>query len=230
MKTRLLSTIAFLSLAALLPSSASADLLVWELMAECRPSAKSVKLSMTHSVDEWSTIKSPEKLYACGGGSCKSEALATPITWNTVGTSCTCMPSGKSKENEGCDEDDFYTKCVQYDEAVLPYSCDELAYDRICVQASCEDGGWSSYGDGAPCATLSPPAGAKQCLTAVEPIETIAKVIDPKKTVTTTPAKDTVAEEGGCSISGEAAANASLLALLLLVGGLALLRSRRSAR
>jgi len=176
-------------------------------------------------VDEWSTIKLPETVYACGGACAKAEALATPITWTNLGTSCTCMPSGKSEE-EGCEEDDFYTKCVQYDQAVLPYRCDELAYERICVLPSCEEGAWSSYGDGAPCATLSPPDGANQCLT---PLEQIEKTIDHASASTTAPAKDAAAEEGGCSVSGEAAANASLLVLLLLVGGLALLRSR-SAR
>ena len=48
------STIAFLTV--LLPLSARADLLMWDLMAECRPGAKWVQRDMTHSVDEWSSI------------------------------------------------------------------------------------------------------------------------------------------------------------------------------
>lgn len=241
-RTLMLSTVALVTL---LATPAKADILVWNLVADCPADKTEVKLTMTSGVEEYNSLDRAAEtttVYACGGACADPEPLATPISWSYVSTDCTCFPSGKDADaTGGCDVDDFYTKCVEIHEAVLPYSCGELGYAKICVSESCEDEGIGGMAvEGAPCAELTPPAGADQCLASVEP--------DPDNnssnnnsnntggngntsgTTGTTPPKDTLGEEGGCSLSGETAANLSLLSLLLLVAGLALLRSRARSR
>jgi len=194
--------------------SARADIMVWDLVADCPTAGKEVRLKMSYSVEDPQSPGTYNKdrreeaktVYACGGTCGEAKALATPINWAYKDTSCTCYPSGKK---ETCDPTDSYRKCAATYEASLPYDCGALAYQKICVSPTCKDDGLTAMmEDSAPCAELAPLTQASQCL--------------PADSIDTVPSE---AESGGCSFSSRTA-SASLLSMLALVAGLSLLRRR----
>jgi hypothetical protein len=221
-----------------LSTSAQADVLMWDLLADCSQGAKEVKLKMTYSIaDYWfdgDPMDKSKVLYACGGTCAGPHELATPITWKEVGTSCWCMMSGKEvPTQDDCPQGD-YAKCSATMETTLPYSCNELAYTKICSSSTCEPGGNMTYGPSAVCAELEPLAAADQCLAHVAaPIKhfmglgSMDGIGEKRSSLPADPdGVDVDVDEGGCSIS-IGAANVSLLTLLLFAAGLSLLVSRR---
>jgi hypothetical protein len=230
MKRRCLGITLSLFVIGLGSTQAMADMLVWDLVASCPQGQKEVTLKMRFSTPGWpyyanghipDRLKESQALYACGG-TCKAQALASAINWQKLSTECYCFPSGQKTEETTCsDRNDHYSKCATTVEARLPYDCDQLAHQKICVSPSCEDTGLSTYSgvDGAPCAELSPPAGAEQCLN--EKGEII-----PANEAQSTNGIIAAPEAGGCAVS-PGAMHSSLLGLLFVVGGLSLLISRR---
>jgi hypothetical protein len=231
-----------LTIALALPMTARADVLAWDLFADCPQGAGEVKLKMSYSIANYwvsDPLSESQVLYACGGACEGPHELATPITWRETGTSCWCMMTGKEVPTaDDCPPGD-YAKCSAIVEATLPYSCDELAYNTICTSPSCKPEGEMMYGPAAVCAELKPRAGADQCLAPVAPIlrfqvleiennSNNSNISDNSCTHTGCLPTDSV-DEGGCSIS-TGAANASLLTLLLVAAGLSLLLSRRRGR
>jgi hypothetical protein len=211
MRSMTLTLLAAILLAA---APARADILMWNLVAECQPGAGEVKVTSSFSTGVEGTAP---QLWACGGGCTDMRALATPVTWVHKQTQCTCFPSGTTPEPD-CPQGE-YAKCTEVHETTLPYACDALAYTRICVSEKCNIDEPTWMGD-APCAALQPAATANGCLDPVKQVEPMQIMPDPP----VGPEADEAA--GGCSISA-GAANASLLALLLVAAALGLVLSRR---
>jgi len=211
------------------PTSASADLLVWDLIATCPAGKKEVKLKMHYSVaGYWSTdpIKTSQKLHGCGGVCKTPGVLSSKVDWKKTGHSCYCLPDGAVVSSASECPPNNYAKCSETVEATLPYSCDELGYAEICTSATCEAKDDMMYGPAGVCAKLMPSTTANTCLDTTVQMDRVLELSTSGPT--TDPTSDAELDElGGCSVG---TANASLLTLLLLVAGLSLLLSRKRRR
>jgi hypothetical protein len=223
-----------LLLTLLVPGAARADLLVWDLLASCPAGKQEVKLKMTYSLaGYWQTdpLKASQTLYGCGGG-CQPGLLSSSVSWQAAKTSCWCLPSGTEVQSEDACGPNEYAKCSAVVEATLPYSCDQLAYTKICNRAVCEAKDDMMYGPDGVCAAIKPSTAADQCLATPAMVVRAGELgpnVEAVDQPTSTPTDQELEEMGGCSIS-VGTANASLLGLLLLVAGLSLLISRRRRR
>lgn len=137
------------AIVALPVGTARADSVWWSFVADCQEGSSETVLRVW-CFDGFDCVERGSTLYGCGGNCGGPHLLAENVTWTDDECTCSCMLSSGSfpcGAEPTCDATNDYYKCSIRASTTLPYSCDELGYDYICIEPQCAENGEDWYWD-----------------------------------------------------------------------------------